>query len=131
MNAFKKDALYEKSFVFALRIVRLCRYLTDTKKEFVLSKQVLRAGTNPGAMVREAANAESGQDFIHKLSIAQKETAETMYWLDLLFHAGYLTEGEFHSLKKDNEELMRILRSSILTKKQNLAKKASSFGPAH
>ena len=129
MDTSKKDALYEKSFAFALRIVRLYRYLTDTKMEFVLSKQVLRAGTNPGAMVREAANAESGQDFIHKLSIAQKETAETIYWLELLFHAGYLTKEEFHSLKSDNEELMKILRSSILTKKQNLAKKTSSFSP--
>ncbi len=79
MNTIKRNALQEKSFDFALRIIRLYKYLTEEKKEFVLSKQILRAGTNPGAMVREAANAESGQDFVHKLSIAQKETGETLY----------------------------------------------------
>lgn len=127
MKIFKKDALHEKSMAFALRIVRLYRYLTEEKKEFVLSRQVLRSGTNPGAMVREAANAESGQDFIHKLSIAQKETGETLYWLELLYHSDYLTLKEFQSLKSDNEELMKILRSSILTKKQNMSNKKPPF----
>ena len=122
MKNSKQDALHEKSFALALRIVKLYKYLTEDKKEFVLSKQVLRSGTNPGAMVREAANAESGQDFIHKLSIAQKETGETLYWLELLHHSNFLTASEFNSLKTDNEELMKILRSSILTKKQNLAR---------
>lgn len=75
----KDGPLREKSLKFAIRTVKLYRYLQDDKKEFVLSKQLLRSGTNPGAMIREAENAESISDFIHKLSIAQKETAETIY----------------------------------------------------
>lgn len=91
----KSDPLREKSFNLALRIVRLCRYLNEEKKEYTLSKQLLRSGTNPGAMVREAANAESPVDFIHKLAIAQKETGETQFWLELLHASDYLTEQEF------------------------------------
>ncbi len=109
-----------------MRIVRSYRYLTEEKKEYILSRQVLRSGTNPGAMVREAANAESGTDFIHKLSIAQKEIGETLYWLELLYESEYLNIAEFQSLKSDSEELMKILRSSILTKKKNLSNKTSS-----
>ncbi len=125
-NASKKsDPLREKSFNLALRIVRLCRYLKEEKKEYTLSKQLLRSGTNPGAMVREAANAESSLDFIHKLGIAQKETGETQYWLELLFAADYLSEQEFDSIYSDTEEVMKILRSSILTKKKKLAATAS------
>ena len=120
----QKDPLREKSFQLAVRIVRLYRYLTEDKKEYVLSKQVLRSGTNPGAMVREAANAESPVDFIHKLSIAQKETGETQYWLELLQVSEYLTESEFQSIYGDTEEIMKLLRSSILTKKKKLAAQA-------
>lgn len=126
METIKKDALHEKSFKLTLRIVRLYRYLTEEKKEYILSRQVLRSGTNPGAMVREAANAESGTDFIHKLSVAQKEIGETLYWLELLYESDYLNKAEFQSLKSDSEELMKILRSSILTKKKNLSNKTSS-----
>ena len=75
--AKKADPLREKSFQIAVRMVRLNKYLVDEKREFVISKQILRCGTNPGAMVREAANAESGPDFIHKLGVAQKEIGET------------------------------------------------------
>lgn len=88
----KYDALKDKSFAFAIRIVRLHQFLVETKKEFVMSKQVLRAGTNPGAMVREAKNAESDKDYIHKLSIGQKEIGETMYWLELLEATGYISK---------------------------------------
>ena len=116
----KNDPLKEKTFLFAIRIVNLSRYLTDEKKEYAISKQIMRAGTNPGAMVREAANAESGSDFIHKLSVAQKETGETQYWLELLWKTGYLAENEFQSLYVDAEEIMKIIRSSILTKRKNL-----------
>jgi four helix bundle protein len=122
----KYDPLREKSFELALRIVRLYRFLIDKKKEYAISKQVLRFGTNPGAMVREAANAESGIDFIHKMSVAQKETGETQYWLDLLIKAGYINEAEHTSLFADSEEVMRLIRSSILTKKKNLALKTSA-----
>ncbi len=122
----KQDPLREKSFGMAIRVVRLYRFLTEEKREFVMSKQILRSGTNPGAMVREAANAESGLDFIHKLGIAQKETGETQYWLDLLFKSEYINEAEHASLYHDTEEVMRLIRSSILTKKKNLATKASA-----
>ncbi len=114
--------LLEKTFAFAIRVVKLYKYLVEEKKEFVMSKQILRCGTNPGTMVREAANAESGLDFIHKLSIAQKETAEVMYWLELLQATNYLNQPEFESMKSDAQEIMRLLRSSILTRKQNLKK---------
>ena len=123
----KNDPLREKSFALALRVVRLYRFLTEEKKEYAISKQIVRAGTNPGAMVREAANAESGLDFIHKLGIAQKETGETQYWLELLFKAGYINENEFNSIYNDTEEVMRLIRSSILTKKKNLAIKTSAL----
>ena len=116
--------LQEKSFRLALRIVKLYQYLTSDKKEYVLSKQVLRSGTNPGAMIHESLNSESGLDFIHKLSIALKETGETQYWLKLLFHSGYLSETEFNSILADTIEVGKMLTSSIKTKKKNLAIKA-------
>ncbi|MBX2928870.1 MAG: four helix bundle protein [Saprospiraceae bacterium] len=116
----KKDPLREKSFQLAIRIVRLYKYLTEVKKEFVISKQIMRSGTNPGAMVREAANAESGADFVHKLAVAQKEAGETQYWLELLFATDYLTEAEFQSLYLEADQVARLLTSSIKTKKQNL-----------
>ncbi len=119
--------LRDKTFQFAVRIVRLYKYLIDEKKEFTLSKQILRSGTNPGSMVREAFNAESGLDFVHKLSIAQKETSETQYWLELLYASKYLSESEFYSLYHDSEELMKLIRSTILTKKKNMAAKVSTL----
>ena len=117
----KADPLRDKSFQMALRIVKLCKYLRESRKEYVLSKQLLRAGTNPGAMVREAANAESGMDFVHKLAIGQKETGETQYWLELLHHSNYINEKEYSSLFKTTQEVMALIRSSIKTKKHNMA----------
>ena len=126
-NKTQADPLANKTLEFAIRIVKLNRYLTEQKKEFVLSKQVLRSGTNPGAMVREAANAESGTDFIHKLAIGQKGISETLYWLELLFKSEYLTEQEYLSLSNDATEILKIIRSSILTKKQRLAAKITTI----
>ena len=123
----KSDPLKEKSFQLAIRVVRLYRYLTEDKKEFVVSKQLLRAGTNPGAMIREAANAESSLDFVHKLGVAQKETGETQYWLELLFATNFLTENEYDSIYADTEEVMKLLRSSILTKKRKIAAQAGAI----
>lgn len=117
----KPHPLRDKSFHLAVRVVRLCRYLRDEKHEYIISKQLLKSGTNPGAMVREAINAESGVDFIHKLGIAQKETGETQYWLELLCASEYLNETEFQSIYSDSEEVMKLIRSSILTKKKNLS----------
>ena len=112
--------LNDKTMNFAIRAVKLYEYLVENKKEYVMSKQVIRSGTNPGAMVREGMNAESAADFIHKYSIAQKEINETRFWLELLFKTEKLTELEYHSLDQDAEEISKLLRSSILTKKQNL-----------
>lgn len=122
-----RNPLQEKSFSLALRMVKLYQYLTIEKKEYILSKQVMRSGTNPGAMVHESINAESGQDFIHKLSIALKEISETQYWLKLLYNSGYITEIEFNSILADTVEVGKILTSSIKTKKKNLIIKATSI----
>jgi four helix bundle protein len=111
----KKSVLKDKSFVFAIRIVKLYKYLAGEKSEHVLSKQLLRSGTAVGALIREAQNAESKADFTHKLSIAQKECDETIYWLDLLKETGYINITEHKSISSDAKEVLRILRSSILT----------------
>jgi TIGR02436 family protein len=116
----QETPLSSKSFLLAVRIVRLYKHLTITKKEFVMAKQLLRSGTNPGAMVREADNAESSLDFIHKLSIAQKEVSEVVYWLNLLHETEYLTKDEHKSIQADAQEVMRLLRSAILTKKKKI-----------
>lgn len=114
----KQDPLKSKSFAMAVRVVNLYKYLSLEKHEFVLSKQILRCGTNPGAMVREAKNAESDADWIHKLSIAQKEANETLYWLDILSATEYLSEAQYKSLYSDIDEVCRLITSSILTKKR-------------
>jgi len=114
-----KGPLREKSFRFATLILKLSQELT-AQKEFVLSRQILRSGTNPGAMVREAANAESKRDFIHKLKIAQKEVGETQYWLELLLDGEYITKERFTEMHSLSEELMKMIRSSVLTTQKNL-----------
>ncbi len=116
----KKDPLRDKTLQFAIRIVNLNKYLLNEKKEFIISKQIMRSGTNPGAMVREASNAESGKDFIHKLFVAKKETAETQYWLELLYATNYISEPEYISLYSNSEEISKLLSSSIITKKKKL-----------
>jgi four helix bundle protein len=114
----KDNIIKAKSFVFALRIVKLYQYLTDVKKEFVLSKQLLRSGTAIGAMVREAEHAESKADFIHKLSIGLKEANETEYWLELLQQSGYLEKNNFESYNIEIKELLRLLISIIKSSKK-------------
>ena len=111
----KENIVKFKSFKFAVRIVKLYQYLTDTKKEFVLSKQVLRSGTNPGAMVRESEHSESKADFIHKLSIAQKEINETIYWLELLKETNYVAIQEFESMNTDAIEIIKLITSILKT----------------
>jgi len=115
----RKSIIKDKSFLFAIRIIKLSQYLTETKKEYTLSKQLLRSGTAIGALVREAQNAESSKDFIHKLSISQKECDETIYWLELLKMTDYIDEQEFENLNKEATELLKMLRSAIITSKQN------------
>lgn len=107
-----------KSFQFAVRIVNLYKLLNAERKENVMSKQLLRSGTSVGANVREAVNAQSSADFIHKLSIAQKECDETCYWLELLKETNYINEAEFNSMHSDAIEILKITRSIIITTKQ-------------
>ena len=112
----------EKSFSFALRIVKLYQHLSEKKKDFVLSKQVLRSGTSIGANLEESRGAQTTSDFQTKVSIAYKEARETSYWLRLLYASKYLTERQFASLHADCEELIRILGSTQLTMKTKLQK---------
>lgn len=114
------NVLEEKSFSFAIRIVNLYGYLRSKKREFCLSKQVLRSGTSIGANIAESIYAESSQDFIHKLAIAQKECSESMYWIRLLARTDYLKPREADSLLTDCIELIKLLTSIIKTKKKNL-----------
>ena len=116
----KESILKNKSFKFAVRIVNLYKFLYDEKREFVLSKQILRSGTSVGAMVREAEHSESKSDFIHKMAIAQKEINETLYWLELLSETEYITSTEFDSINADAIEIIKMLTSSIKTAKKSL-----------
>ncbi len=113
----KKNVVVEKSFDFAVRVVNAYKFLCGEKKEFVLSKQLLRSGTSIGANIRESQNAESTADFIHKLGIAQKEADETLYWLELLFRTEYLNAEQFRSLENDLAQILKLIRSVILTSK--------------
>ncbi len=116
----KESALRDKSYDFALRIVKLYKYIVAEKKEYVLSKQILRAGTSIGANVEEGNQAQSKNDFVHKLSVAQKEAFETDYWLRILRDSDYLTAKQAESLLKDCQELQKLLTSSIKTAKKNI-----------
>jgi four helix bundle protein len=113
----RKGLILRQSFSFAVRIVNLYKHLVTEKKEFVLSKQLLRSGTAVGALVREAQNAESKADFVHKLGIAQKECDESIYWLELMLATDFLIEKEFESMKADAETLLKMIRSAIITTK--------------
>ena len=115
----KKNVLKDKSFKFAVRIVKLSQFLVSEKKEYILSKQIIKSGTSIGAMVREAEYAESKADFIHKLNIGLKEANETEYWLDLLFETEYFEEKIYKSLIFDIKELLKLLISTIKTSKAN------------
>jgi four helix bundle protein len=114
----ERSILLEKSEVFSGRIVKMYQYLTSQKKELVMSKQVLRSGTSIGANIAESRNAQSTADFIHKLSIALKESDETLFWLKSLYKGDYLNKKEYESIYNDAEELVKILVSSINTLKK-------------
>ena len=107
-----------KSFRFAVRIVRLCKHLRESRKEFTLSRQLLRSGTSIGANIAEAQQAQSIPDFISKLNIALKEAVETNYWLRLLQATDYLSQAEFNSIFSDCRELEKLLTSIIKTSKE-------------
>ena len=115
----KRGIIYKKSFDFAVRIVKLYKFLCEKHKEFVISKQVLRSGTSIGANVNEAISAQSRKDFISKMSIANKEARETKYWIDLLIETEYLNSKDkfVKSLEDDVEEIIKILTSIVKTSK--------------
>jgi four helix bundle protein len=108
-----------KSFELAIKGVDFYKFLVSEKKEFVMSKQFLRSITSVGSNVREAINAQSKADFIHKLSISQKECDESMYWLELLKETNYISESEFSSIHQQSNEVLKIIRSIIITSKKN------------
>lgn len=112
----------DKSYAFALRIIRLYKWLTNTHAEYVLSKQLLRSGTAIGALIKEAEHAQSRADFLNKMNIALKEANETAYWLMLLKDSKYLTEREFVSIHTHCQELIKLLASIVKTTKGSLNK---------
>ena len=117
----KENILLEKSFDFAVRVVNAYKYLVDEKKEFVMSKQLLRCGTSIGANSEEAIGGQSKADFISKLSIAYKECRETKYWIRLLQRTDYLDAAQAKSLLADNEELLKIIGSIQITSKKAIS----------
>jgi len=116
----KKNILLEKSFQFALKSIDIYKILIKSRNEFIMSKQFLRSATSIGANVRESQNAQSKADFIHKLSIAQKEGDESIYWLELLFHSEYISHQEFNLLHTQASELLKIIKSIIISTKKGL-----------
>jgi len=113
----EENVVREKSYQFALRSIKLYRWFSEEKREYVLSKQVLRSGTSIGANVEEAIGAQSEKDFRAKMSIAYKEARETSYWLRLLHDSKYIDKASFESIHNDCEELLKILGSIIKTMK--------------
>jgi len=118
----KQNVIKDKSFNFSLRIIKLSQFLQESKKEYILSKQIMRSGTSIGALIREALQAESKADFIHKLSISQKEAAETEYWLELVYKSDFIDENQYSSLITDLTELIKMLASIIITTKKSINK---------
>ena len=113
----QENLIKSNSFAFAVRMIKLNQFLIE-KKEFVLSKQLLRTGTAVGALYREAEHAESKADFIHKMAIAQKECNESIYWLELLKETEYISEQQFKSLHDDAIELIKLITAIIKTAKK-------------
>ena len=113
----ESNLILEKSMAFAIRIVKLYQYLNDEKREYVMSKQLLKSGTSIGANIREAKYGQSRNDFIAKMSIALKEASETGYWIELLYRTAYLTKEEYESMDKDHDEIMCLLVSIVRSSK--------------
>ena len=122
MNKKKKDILSEKSYAFALDIIKLYKFLVSEKKEYVMSKQLLRSGTSIGALIREATYAQSKPDFLNKMNIALKEAHETEYWLDLLKDTNYINMENYNHLKNQVTSLIKLLVSTVKTTKKNLGR---------
>ena len=117
-NGMKTDnVIVDKSKAFALRIIKLYKYLCSDKNEYILSKQLLRSGTSIGANVKEAIRGQSKADFVSKLNISLKEASETEYWLELLHESGYLSGEQFNSIYADCVELLKLLTAIINSSK--------------
>ena len=115
------NPILQKSFAFAMRIVKLHRHLVDAHKEYTLSREVLIAGTHIGKHVKEAVSGESDENFIFQMGAAFRKAGETEYWLQLISYAGYISDKEFASLDADRVELCKMLARIIQTKKSNVA----------
>jgi len=118
MRNSRQSVVYEKAFDFAVKIINVYRNLVEQKREQVLSKQLLRAGTSIGANIREGLEGQSKKDFISKLSIALKEATETEYWIELLNETSYIDKKQAELLLKDIEEIIRMLNAIIKSSKQ-------------
>ncbi|QOJ27935.1 MAG: four helix bundle protein [Ignavibacteriales bacterium] len=115
----KENVIRDKSLQFAIRMVKLANFLREEKREYVLSKQIVRSGTAIGALVREARYGESTNDFLHKLTIALKEAGETEYWIELLFRTDYISKEEYNSVINDIHEIIKILTAITKTIKSS------------
>jgi len=115
----RDNIVYDKSKVFALNIIRLYKDLTEVKKVYILSKQILRSGTSIGANIAESQNAQSTSDFVHKLNIALKEADETQYWLELLRMSNIIDDLQYQPLQEECRALAKLLTSIIKSKKDN------------
>ena len=116
----KESIIKRKSFLFSASIFKLHNYLVKSKREYAVSRQLLKSGTSVGANVREAEHAESDKDFIHKLAVAQKEANETLFWLELLNETEYLSKEQFISIYREAEEIKKIITAIILTMKAKI-----------
>ena len=122
----KRNVLKEKSYLFAIRIVNLTRFLQSEKSEYNISKQIIRCGTSIGANIEEASGAQSDKDFIAKMHISLKEARETHYWLRLLRDTDYLTPEQAESMLKDTDEIITLLTRSLKTIKSRKSKNEDS-----
>ena len=121
MKNDNENIILVKSFQFAVRVVNLYKRMLSEKKEFIISKQLVRSGTSIGANTKEGSRAQSKADFYSKMSIALKEASESEYWIELLTATGYLSENESHNLLEDCRELIRILIAITASAKNNIA----------
>ncbi len=118
----ENNIIGEKCYSFAVRIVKLYKYLNDKNRIPPLANQIVRSGTAIGALMSEASYAQSKADFLNKTHVALKEANETLYWIKILHETGYISEKQFNSLKVDCDELLRLLISTVKTTKEHLQK---------
>ena len=118
----KDNLVAEKSVNFSIRLIQFYKFLNEEKREFILSKQLLRSGTAIGALIREAEHAQSKADFLNKMNVALKEANETDYWILLLYKGDFISEKEYESIKEDATELIKLLAKIVKTTKESLGR---------